>query len=1522
MEQLNDDDLIKTIKYSNNVETKKNEEIETLEICMEKSINLNVFENFINIKYLFLIKNNITDVTPLFNCVKLKVLFLQLNSIKRINKLTKLEKLNLFNNQLTEEFINIQENRNLTYIDLSDNNIKNVDFFINTYSLVHINLANNNIKNIDALRNNLNLEYLNLSGNRINKFEDIQILHRLHNLKEFYLSSIYYKNNVLILDHEKIIKKYRNITIRHMNVLRNIIDFKINYIKEKYNKEKQYILFINNKNVSYINEVLKPLHFFYNLEDFYSPNEAFNKENDTISKIKEEIDYLLGAYISRFDYIIKRLKHEKELQIKYLTTSMNSYYNIFFEMIDKKHEDYQKIEDLIKFHFIPETLKNYFTENIKIDNIIKVKKLSDRNLDTLIEQHLKSLVYEKKLLFLHPYNYCKINNFYEFDEAEQTVEDPKKRKFFDKNYVCSSYNINHILKTLINIFLEEDLENDIVHLIYSKKKKQEDFSNIETDINIKKKIVKSKKIDLMLFPIYIVESYFFPGCFKEVNAHSVYEENPTEIKKYDTTEDKNIDEHINEQRINSQPIENMKDIKFKLYYTLPVHTNLKYIVNFTLTNSTNVTKTGSTNSTNSNLTDSCSHTNTESHIVNSNSNNNNSNNNINSCYNKKKSNEKNGTMIKTQCSMLNIIKNKKQINYDFFNYMIQNKNTSNDNDNNNITNLTLNEKIKNDFINFVLNFDYINFFRITKYFIKLSKLICEIKKNILILLQKKNLKCLKQNDNINNKEQVKILSYDDLQNVEKKKKEALKNVLIISPSDNLFLGENKFNIIENGDSGKNGQNRHQLYLNNLLIGKLNLLIFKENLTNIKELHLKNNNINNLSTFFQGIENFDLINLEYLDLSFNCIYDISPIYNKFKNLIFFNISFNFLYDYKHIIRFSLNHKKLEHLNILCNSIYITFIQFSNIYLFYPNIKTFNQKKVIIKNSAFVLLPYLLFPVCSEKTEMDNVQLVVDDHGQYKHAEESLKNQTKINKEINLNYIQHVKKINLSGVYYQEIGNLNFSKFTNLIILDLSNNALVNLNNIKLPNSLKVLNIKNNNLTDINFLKNNLSIETLILDKNDIDDINIINFIPNLKIIRCSHNKLHNLPLLHNLHLTEINIHNNLIKDITPLVLIKNKTLIIAINIYNNKINFPNLELYIIHLFPNLLILNNNYVEKKTNLDKIFKNVYTLDVFFDIYNMYPPYTSLKSLEIKNLKIKNILFNINNDHFKNLQYLNISNNYINNIKNVGPLDNLKVLILNNNKHISEDAFIGDNNVNVLNSFKSLEELDVSYCIISKTIFFKNILNLQNFKILNLEGNIITSIKYLNTLKNLQVLNLSNNKISKIFSDSFPSNLENLNLSNNLIRNLCPLDKMQKLQTLDLRVNRIDNIDEFKHLTSLNSLKNLNLNGNRKIKEHFEIIKSMLNQVECFDNKNVKEQDTTAQQTENKKENINPTYNQYNNKKNIVNDLQENNTSKNITQAKLKNVLIKPKPVVKTVNRVVQKINLDEFIIVGKKADSNKKN
>ncbi|ANQ06611.1 Uncharacterized protein PCOAH_00008120 [Plasmodium coatneyi] len=1380
-----EEEYLKLIKCSNNVEFKTNEEIDALEICMEKSINLKIIQYFVNIKELYLIKNNISDVTPLLECTNLRVLFLQINKIRSVlglGKLKKLEKLNLFSNELTESGIDLGENKQLYYIDLSDNALESIDFFWCTTSFVHINLANNRIRTLDPLRNNAKLEHLNVSGNRLERFEDVQALRLLPNIKELYLSSIYYRSstlvesllykhyfctnfpNLLILDHQVVSSQDRKLTARDMETLRSISDFKINFIEEKYIKEKHHLLFINNKNLFYLNEVLWPIHLYLNLEG--SPMDANTEgEHERMEEIKREVSFLLSAYTSRFNYILRRLKEERDLQIRYVSTSMNSYFNIFFQVVTKQQAEYTQVEDLLKRNFSAESLKRYFVEDIKIESIIKVKKLNHGCLDVLIEDHLNSVVYEKNLLFLHPYNYCKINDHFDFDEKELVVEDPERRKFFEKNFVCSCLSLSHVLKTAIRMFLAED-QDDLVHPIYLRSKGEATPASMPTvdvsptacaqttEVNLKKKIVRSRKFDFPPVRIYVVESYFFPNEHKEVTAYS--------------SSGGRKDNEKNEQS------------KFKIYYTQPKHTNLKYIVNVSL-----VSSGGALNS---------------SAVV-----------------------SKGNSLIGVGAEKKGKEK-EKNFDMDFLNCVKIQDTVDTPNGSH------AKKKLKKDFYEFLLTFKLINFFYITKYFIKLSKIICEIKKCVSILLARCNLKYLLPLGVKHFQDKLEVTSPEHIHILEKKRLDLVRlfresSAGGASPTEDTTSAA----ATQDGGDSKAHAEMEALHLSSFHVHKLNLRIIRDIFKNLKKLCLVNNNISDLSLLFHCGED-DIDSLLHLDLSFNCITTLAPICSKFKKLMHFDVSFNCICDYVEIVMFSRNHKEVESLSLVGNSLYVKPSHQTCVHRIFPRIVWLNGVRI----------------TSSGEFDLEEHSSVGSPWGDGPSSDRH----AIISKEPKCSdYLNKVELLNMSDLY-TPLPISDFSVLPNLKELNLANNGMDSVENLKLPTSLHKLNLRNNRLRNINFLKSHLNIEILILDKNHLVNIDMVNCLKRLKVLRCAHNKLETIPLMQNAHLVELNIHDNFIEDITHLVLMKKKKSLRSINIYKNKINFPNLELYLIHTFRNLIILNDTYIERGDHVDSFFKKIYTLNVFHDLYNLFPPYTSLRNLEIKNLKIRSIMFRISNENFANLERLDLSNNFLSSIANVGPLDGLKVLLLNNNKHISDESFTGPDERNVLNSFMSLEELDISSCMLCRTDFLSKCTNLKNLRSLNLEGNNIHSVKSLSHLGNLLDLNLSNNKVSKMCPDSFPPHVQRLNLSNNLIRNLAPLRTLQNVELLDLRVNRIDNVDEFISLRDIDTLRILYLNGNRKIKEHFPSIRNMLKQVGTFDDKIVREHDKVMEHISEKKE------------------------------------------------------------------------
>src|SRR5665648_396911 len=196
---------------------------------------------------------------------------------------------------------------------------------------------------------------------------------------------------------------------------------------------------------------------------------------------------------------------------------------------------------------------------------------------------------------------------------------------------------------------------------------------------------------------------------------------------------------------------------------------------------------------------------------------------------------------------------------------------------------------------------------------------------------------------------------------------------------------------------------------------------------------------------------------------------------------------------------------------------------------------------------------------------------------------------------------------------------------------------------------------------------------------------------------------------------------------------------------------------------------------------------------------------------------------------------------------------------------------NINILNTLKYLQTLDLSYNKIRDIQILENQNGLQSLILrnnnisdirilkyltklnsLDLSCNKINDFQYLENLTGLQTLNLSNNNISDIRFLVKLTGLITLNISSNCIRFTGSLNKLNNLQTLNIRNNSISNINFLKHLPTLysidlglNRIKNysnlacltrlhtLNLSDNHLSDIHFIEKLTCLNSLVLYNNK-----------------------------------------------------------------------------------------
>ena len=102
------------------------------------------------------------------------------------------------------------------------------------------------------------------------------------------------------------------------------------------------------------------------------------------------------------------------------------------------------------------------------------------------------------------------------------------------------------------------------------------------------------------------------------------------------------------------------------------------------------------------------------------------------------------------------------------------------------------------------------------------------------------------------------------------------------------------------------------------------------------------------------------------------------------------------------------------------------------------------------------------------------------------------------------------------------------------LDLTSVGLTDIYGIEEFTNLYILRLGYNNIIDIEPLKNLICLEHLDLDNNNIENVEALSSLINLDILYLSFNKIKNIDSLKNLkNLTQLTINDNKIKDITPL-----------------------------------------------------------------------------------------------------------------------------------------------------------------------------------------------------------------------------------------------------------------------------------------------------------------------------------------------------------------------------------------------------
>ena len=288
----------------------------------------------------------------------------------------------------------------------------------------------------------------------------------------------------------------------------------------------------------------------------------------------------------------------------------------------------------------------------------------------------------------------------------------------------------------------------------------------------------------------------------------------------------------------------------------------------------------------------------------------------------------------------------------------------------------------------------------------------------------------------------------------------------------------------------------------------------------------------------------------------------------------------------------------------------------------------------------------------------------------------------------------------------------SNIDRITSLKLNNSSITSLRGIEKFTNLRDLDISNNRIEDISYLSQLTNLQKLTAYSNNIKDITPIENLVNITKLDLSRNVLqdteevNNIEILANLvRLEELDLSRNLLVNTTGL---NNFPGLTKLNLYDNKIsNLEGLE-----NLTNLQVLNlGENTKDAEGLDSLKTLTHLTNFYYQENGQSDILDYIKDLNL-------------------LEVVDLSDNGITTIENIGSLTKLKKLILYNNEL---------QDISNVFTLQNLEELVVAYNKIPNLNGFINSssqLVLPKLKVLNVFGN--WSIGYSNSDKNaLTVLN-----------------------------------------------------------------------------------------------------------------------------------------------------------------------------------------
>lgn len=374
------------------------------------------------------------------------------------------------------------------------------------------------------------------------------------------------------------------------------------------------------------------------------------------------------------------------------------------------------------------------------------------------------------------------------------------------------------------------------------------------------------------------------------------------------------------------------------------------------------------------------------------------------------------------------------------------------------------------------------------------------------------------------------------------------------------------------------------------------------------------------------------------------------------------------------------------------------------------------------------------------------------------------------------------------------------FPNLTELNLSNNSISEIPDTLCDlNDIRVLNLGQNQLTLVNYnLDKLINLVYLNLEKNQIVNLpSSLEVLSNLEVLKANNNKIKDLqPELVNLiNLEILELQHNLLTVIPPFL--DNLLSLKKINLCGNlieeiKMNFSRFDVL------EELNLNENKIKHIPNEIVELPNIISITLqsnpLVQLPNIYP--SSLKKLDIRNIKVKNIPVGILDIEGVKCDFGEKFINYYKGIINIFYKEfflEMNLLNVDNNReHILNNLTLDER------GFESIDLSGLDLVVLPISIF-----QLDSLRGINLSKNKIKSVPNdLIKLKKLTDLDLSRNELERFAIDLHKLRaIQNLDLSYNYINQSLRSSKYCFIKTINMKANKISKV-EIENFVDLNYL------------------------------------------------------------------------------------------------------------------------